>query len=120
MIKTKISLFIASLFILGILISSLPIEHNFGVAMAQPAQIATCCEFQGECFNLFDPNNPDGPVRKCPLDGLRTGMCNEVSQMCVEDRNVPTLSQWGLIATAGLLGIIGFIIIRRRQLTTNS
>ncbi|MEM7009751.1 MAG: IPTL-CTERM sorting domain-containing protein, partial [Thermodesulfobacteriota bacterium] len=31
--------------------------------------------------------------------------------------NVPTLSQWGLIATAGLLGIIGFIVIRRRQIT---
>ncbi|MEM7009723.1 MAG: IPTL-CTERM sorting domain-containing protein [Thermodesulfobacteriota bacterium] len=34
-------------------------------------------------------------------------------------RNVPTLSQWGLIATAGLLGIIGFLVIRRRQLATN-
>ena len=33
---------------------------------------------------------------------------------------VPTLSQWGLIATAGLLGIIGFLVIRRRQFTTNS
>lgn len=28
---------------------------------------------------------------------------------------VPTLSQWGLIAMAGLLGIIGFKVIRRRQ-----
>ncbi len=37
-----------------------------------------------------------------------------------DPRSVPTLSQWGLIATAGLLGIIGFIVIRRRQLTTNS
>ena len=31
--------------------------------------------------------------------------------------NVPTLSGWGLIATAGLLGIIGFIVIRKRQVT---
>ncbi|MEM7009752.1 MAG: IPTL-CTERM sorting domain-containing protein [Thermodesulfobacteriota bacterium] len=31
---------------------------------------------------------------------------------------VPTLSQWGLIATAGLLGIIGFIVVRRRNLAS--
>jgi len=28
---------------------------------------------------------------------------------------VPTLSEWGLIAMAGVLGIIGFIVIRRRK-----
>ncbi len=32
-------------------------------------------------------------------------------------RNVPTLSEWGLIAMAGILGIIGFIVIRRRKVT---
>jgi hypothetical protein len=30
---------------------------------------------------------------------------------------VPTLSEWGLIAMAGILGIIGFIVIRRRNVT---
>ncbi len=29
-------------------------------------------------------------------------------------RNIPTLSEWGLIATTGLLGIIGLFAIRRR------
>ena len=29
-------------------------------------------------------------------------------------RNVPTLSEWGLIATAGILGLAGLIVIRRR------
>jgi len=29
--------------------------------------------------------------------------------------NVPTLSQWGLIAMAGILGIVGFMVIRRRK-----
>jgi hypothetical protein len=28
---------------------------------------------------------------------------------------VPTLSEWGLIAMAGVLGIVGFIVIRRRK-----
>lgn len=29
--------------------------------------------------------------------------------------SVPTLSQWGLIAMAGILGIVGFMVIRRRK-----
>ncbi len=32
-------------------------------------------------------------------------------------RNVPTLSEWGLMAMAGLLGIVGFMVIRRRKVT---
>ncbi len=29
--------------------------------------------------------------------------------------NVPTLSEWGLIAMAGVLGIVGFVVIRRKK-----
>lgn len=32
--------------------------------------------------------------------------------------SIPTLSQWGLIAMAGVLGIIGLMAIRRRKVTT--
>ena len=28
---------------------------------------------------------------------------------------VPTLSEWGLIAMAGILGIVGYMFIRRRK-----
>jgi hypothetical protein len=31
--------------------------------------------------------------------------------------NVPTLSEWGLVAMAGILGIVGFMIIRRKKAT---
>ena len=31
--------------------------------------------------------------------------------------NVPTLSEWGLIAMAGALGIIGFMVLRRKKAT---
>jgi len=31
--------------------------------------------------------------------------------------NVPTLSEWGLISMAAILGIVGFMVIRRRKLT---
>jgi len=29
--------------------------------------------------------------------------------------SIPTLSEWGLIAMAGILGIVGFMVIRRRK-----
>ena len=32
-------------------------------------------------------------------------------------RNIPTLSEWGLIAMAGILGIVGFMVLRRRKVT---
>jgi len=32
---------------------------------------------------------------------------------------IPTLSEWGLIAMACILGIFGFMIMRRRKLSTN-
>lgn len=31
--------------------------------------------------------------------------------------NVPTLSEWGLIAMASILGIVGFMVIRRKKVT---
>ena len=33
-------------------------------------------------------------------------------------RPIPTLSQWGLIAMAGILGIVGFIMVMRRRKAT--
>ena len=32
-------------------------------------------------------------------------------------KNIPTLSEWGLIALAGLIGITGFLVMRRRKVT---
>jgi hypothetical protein len=31
--------------------------------------------------------------------------------------DVPTLSEWGLIAMAGVLGIVGYLVIRRKKVT---
>lgn len=33
-------------------------------------------------------------------------------------RNIPTLSEWGLIAMASMLGLVGLMVMRRRNLTT--
>jgi len=35
----------------------------------------------------------------------------------VGPRLIPTLSEWGLIAMAGILGIVGFMVMRRRKVT---
>jgi len=35
----------------------------------------------------------------------------------VPPSNVPTLSEWGLITMAGILGIVGFLVMRRRKVT---
>jgi len=32
-------------------------------------------------------------------------------------RNITTLSEWGLVAMAGILGFVGFMVIRRRKVT---
>jgi hypothetical protein len=36
---------------------------------------------------------------------------------CIVEEVTPTLSEWGLIAMASLLGIVGFMVMRRRKAT---
>ena len=40
---------------------------------------------------------------------------NEVEKTWIITRNVPTLSEWGLISMAAILGIVGFMVMRRRK-----
>jgi len=90
---------------------------------------------QADSNTFFIGTNPDGQTgpsyiqaadcgAPTPLSisdfGIPQGYVMNVIGDDLIVRNVPTLSEWGLIATAGLLGIIGFIVIRKRQLITNS
>ncbi len=65
---------------------------------------------EAECSSLMGDYKGDGTTpeefpEECSFPPLPT-------------RNIPTISQWGLIAMAGILGIIGFImVIRRRKVT---
>ncbi len=67
---------------------------------------------------LFDSNDT---IPGDLLSGLSTDQLKE----CVNwdffepppPTNVPTLSEWGLIAMAGILGIVGFMVIRRRKVS---
>ena len=41
--------------------------------------------------------------------------CSEVPECIVLPRNVPSLSHWGLIALAGILGLISLVILNRKK-----
>ncbi len=36
----------------------------------------------------------------------------------VMEHLIPTLSEWGLVAMVGILGIVGFMVMRRKMVTT--
>lgn len=49
---------------------------------------------------------------------LAPGESCEVIELCeLPSKNVPALSQWALIVLAGVLGILGLAVIRRRKAT---
>ena len=57
-----------------------------------------------------DPNSEDITVAQAELCNIRLIQACNIS----DPRPIPTLSQWGLIAMAGILGLVGFIAIRKR------
>lgn len=74
-----------------------------------------CCVInQGDC-------NQGPSLEECNVLGgdswFNDIQCGEVSQCATLPRNVPTLSVWGLITLAGILGLIAFIIIQRRRVS---
>lgn len=56
---------------------------------------------------LVGPNNLD----EVEVDGLAW------LDPCGPPTSVPTLSEWGLIAMAGVLGLVGFMVIRRKTVS---
>jgi len=50
-----------------------------------------------------------------PLAGFTRGIIVATVATEMVLMQVPTLSQWGLIAMAGVLGIVGFMVMRRRK-----
>jgi len=123
--RNRISVFIVAFLAFGFLFAALP---ENGYAGRQPVEIG-CCQFSEmnvdpvgldnrlrfyECADETDIevcNKEGGDFFPDELCNLQTGMCNQVQPT----RNVPTLSEWGLITMAAILGVIGFMVIRRRK-----
>ena len=42
---------------------------------------------------------------------------NSAFDQCFPPAPIPTLSEWGLITMAGILGLVGFMVMRRRKVT---
>ena len=74
-----------------------------------PINTAFDLDFWSICFI---PND-DGFSVTSAFEGETEFEC-EVEVIVTE---VPTLSEWGLIAMAGVLGIVGFMVMRRRKVT---
>lgn len=114
----RIYIFIAAFLILSIYFLALPEKGYSGVG-----PIIGCCQYiDGEggdqCLNLTG-----GGDEECPsiIEGEFVGFfegetCSAETELCSGFAvNVPTISEWGLIATAGILGLISFMIMRRRR-----
>lgn len=106
--KTVLSFALAFL-TFGFFFLALPEEGFSGIG---PVPIS-CCQGEGECID-----STEGPFL-CQADNVvEDALCNQDTDLCElipVTSNIPTLSEWELMAMAGILGIAGFIIIRRRK-----
>ncbi len=111
MLLNRISMFLIAFLVVGFVFFAIP-DKGFAGSGPPPigfgcCQFADACDVSGMDQCLSDPGNegffPDG---RC---NTRTGLCSAAT------RDIPTLSEWGLIAMAGVLGIVGFMIIRRKK-----
>ena len=59
----------------------------------------------------------DGGYRCGVTEDLNSSVDFERIVYVVLPRPIPTLSQWGLIAMAGILGLVGLMVMRRRKVT---
>lgn len=108
-----------SLFVLTFSLAYLFVIAFPGYGNAQDLDIG-CCQYEGlegqqTCFQTEGPQAC--PQFFEPFVGFFDNQeCTDSGVCTVPERAVPTMSEWGMIATAGVLGIIGFIAIRRRKL----
>ncbi|HSC34881.1 MAG TPA: IPTL-CTERM sorting domain-containing protein [Thermodesulfobacteriota bacterium] len=107
--------FVVALLTFGLLLLALPEKGFSGFDPGPGPGEEGCCQLTDGCIDAIDlPPNAvclsEFFVENAFCD-QETGQCTPIPIVS----NIPTLSEWGLIAMAGILGIAGFIIIRRRK-----
>ena len=120
MFQNRISLFVATFLIIGFFFLAMPEKgySGFYVPGGPP-----CCDIPSD--NLCAGG--EEAFIHCPTECVESGDCIIVENgicvpddesghgSCISPADIPTLSEWGLIAMAGVLGIIGLLAIRRRK-----
>jgi len=83
-----------------------------GTSNLTPEELKACqCELQAYVTAL---NDVDGIT----VSGGPPYTCGDVDcPSPIIKTPIPTISEWGLLAMAGVLGIVGFMVIRRRKAT---
>ncbi len=110
-----------------------PVDLNQGpFNFGSTAYERWCYDLANSCGTLGNDEGLPGPVNSAfdldfwsicyaPSGGgfdITSGFEGEVGFSCnALPTNVPTLSEWGLITMAGILGVVGFMVIRRRKVT---
>jgi len=122
MLKDKLLSFMAAFLVISALIFAYTENSNAGGTM--PPVNPGCCQAMNSetdayiCENVvFDCGAAAFPI---VIIGFFEGeSCNEQTGLCTgfmpAPDPVPTLTEWGLIAMAGVLGLAGFMVIRRRK-----
>jgi len=87
-----------------------------GYCGSMPVQTFCCQLAEGGCFNFEEE------TVLCVGEVFENESCNEAAGLCASQVSpitspIPTLSEWGLIAMAGVLGIVGYIVVRRKKIT---
>jgi len=103
--------FVVAFLAFGFLLLALPEEGFSGFSTD-----ITCCQGDGQCGD-----SSEGPFLCRVEDVVENAFCNQDTGQCTLITGIapiPTLNEWGLIAMAGVLGIAGFLIIRRRKVAT--
>jgi len=104
------SIFAIPALIFGFMLFALPEEGFAGVG---PIRI-DCCQREGSCIDTTDEQ-----FICLAEDVIEGAFCDDSIGLCIPTGstadNIPTLSEWGLLAMAGIIGIAGFIVMRRRK-----
>ena len=98
----------------SMLIENIPVGYNLNIECTQGVE--DCPEFgvSEPCLRITTLEDGNGVTIECD-DSATNDMGSCTFTNTLTPRNVPTLSEWGLVAMAGILGIVGFMLIRRKK-----
>ena len=113
MLNKGINLLLFCCLIISFLFLAYEHEGFAGVAIID----TDCCQIsENECADTSE-----GPILCMEGDLQENAFCDENLGLCrteltpIRGRPIPTLSEWGLIAMGGVLGIVALLILRRRR-----